>query len=114
MLATNRMVANLTEPLGYVGAGLLADSLLEPAMARGGWLSEAMGGVLGAGPGRGMAVALVLLGALAIALAAIGLRWRTLRYMEDALPDATPGAIVTWDRDRLQAEADALLATATR
>jgi hypothetical protein len=114
VLATNRMVANLTEPIGYVGAGLLADSLLEPAMARGGWLSDAMGGLLGSGPGRGMAVALMLLGAMAIVLAAIGLRWRTLRYMEDALPDAPPGAIVTWDRDRLQQEADTLLATAGR
>jgi hypothetical protein len=108
------MVANLTEPLGYVGAGLLADALLEPAMARGGWLSDAVGGVLGSGPGRGMAVALVLLGVMAIVLAVVGLRWRTLRYMEDALPDATPGAIVTWDRDTLQQEADALLATAAR
>ncbi|HEV3000937.1 MAG TPA: amino acid adenylation domain-containing protein [Solirubrobacteraceae bacterium] len=114
VLATNRMVANLTEPIGYVGAGLLADSLLEPAMADGGWLSDAVGGALGSGPGRGMAVALVLLGGMAIALAAIGLRWRTLRYMEDALPDAPPGAIVTWDRDRLQEEADALLAAAGR
>ncbi|HXM56175.1 MAG TPA: amino acid adenylation domain-containing protein, partial [Candidatus Dormibacteraeota bacterium] len=40
VLATNRMIANLTEPLGYVGAGWLADAVLEPAMGRGGGLSR--------------------------------------------------------------------------
>ncbi len=109
ILATNRMIANLTEPLGYLGAGWLADSLFEPAMAPGGALHSVLGGVLGSGPGRGMAVLVVLLGAVHIALAVTGLRWRTLRYMEDALPDAVPGAIVTWDRDALQEQADTSL-----
>jgi amino acid adenylation domain-containing protein len=112
VLATNRMTANLTEPLGYVGAGLLADALLEPAMAPGGWLSGSLGGLLGSGPGRGMALLIVVLGGVTVVLAVIGLRWRTLRYMEDALPDAVPGAIVTWDRDKLQQEADLQLAAA--
>jgi len=35
------------------------------------------------------------------------LRWRTLHHMEDVLPDAIPGAVVSWDRDELQREADA-------
>jgi MFS family permease len=113
VLATNRMVANLTEPLGYVAAGLLADRLLEPAMANGGSLSHALGSVLGSGPGRGMALAIVALGVGQVALAVAGLRWRTLRYMEDELPDAAPGAVVTWDRDRLQEEADLQLAAAS-
>lgn len=112
VLATNRMTANLTEPLGYVGAGLLADWLLEPAMAPGGGLSGSLGGLLGSGPGRGMALLIVVLGIGTVALAVVGLRWRTLRYMEDALPDAVPGAIVTWDRDKLQQEADMQLAAA--
>jgi len=107
------LVANLTEPLGYVGAGWLADALFEPAMADGGWLSDMFGGLLGSGPGRGMALMIVVLGGVQVALAVIGLRWRTLRYMEDALPDAVPGAIVTWDRDSLQQEADTLLAGAS-
>jgi hypothetical protein len=110
ILATNRMIANLTEPLGYLGAGLLADAVFEPAMAEGGWLSGLVGGVFGSGPGRGMAFVIVVLGAAQIGLAIVGLRWRTLRYMEDALPDALPGATVTWDRDQLQRDADARLA----
>lgn len=98
ILATNRMTANLTEPLGYVCAGWLADSVLAPTGD--GWF--------GTGPGRSLASALIILGGLHIVLAAAGLRWRRLRYLEDILPDAVPGAVVTWDRDRLQREADDL------
>lgn len=110
VLATNRMIANLTEPLGYFCAGVLADAFFEPAMQPGGWLSETVGGVLGTGPGRGMAFMIVALGLAQVAFAVIGLRWRTLHHMEDELPDAVPGAVVTWDRDALQDEADELLA----
>ncbi|MFC4588788.1 non-ribosomal peptide synthetase/MFS transporter [Sphaerisporangium corydalis] len=109
ILASNRMIANLTEPLGYLLAGQLADAVFEPAMRDGGWLSGSAGGVLGTGPGRGMALMIVILGVAQILLATYGLRWRTLRYMEDVLPDAIPGAVVTWDRDALQQEADRLL-----
>lgn len=111
VLATNRMIANLTEPLGYFCAGLLADAFFEPAMRNGGWLADTVGNLLGTGPGRGMALMIVVLGLAQLTLAIIGLRWRTLRYMEDALPDAIPGAVVTWDRDKLQKEADQLLTT---
>lgn len=89
ILATNRMTANLTEPLGYVGAGWLADTVFEPLAAR---------------PGQGMGWMLLVLGGLTVLLAVAGLRWKTLRHMEDALPDAVPGAVLTWDRDVLQRE----------
>ncbi|MGW0808155.1 amino acid adenylation domain-containing protein [Nonomuraea sp. NPDC002799] len=109
ILAINRMTANLTEPLGYLASGLLADAVFEPAMAPGGLLSDVAGGLFGSGPGRGMAVMIVLLGGLQIALGLAGLRWRTLHHMEDVLPDALPGATATWNRDELQERADALL-----
>ena len=107
VLASNRLVANLTEPLGYLCAGWLADRFLEPAMRAGGALSSSAGAVLGVGPGRGMALLVVVLGVAQIGLAIAGLRWRTLHHMEDVLPDAIPGAVVTWDRDELQRAADA-------
>jgi MFS family permease len=109
ILATNRMIANLTEPLGYVAAALLADAIFEPAMRSGSWLSATLGPLVGTGPGRGMAVVIALLGLAQIALALAGLRWRTLHRMEDVLPDAVPGAIVTWNRDDLQRAADSRL-----
>jgi hypothetical protein len=108
------MVANLTEPLGYFCAGLLADAVFEPAMRGDGWLSGTAGFVLGTGPGRGMALMVVILGLAQLILAVVGLRWRTLHHMEDTLPDAIPGAIVTWDRDKLQQEADRQLSARMR
>jgi len=112
MITTNRMIANLTEPVGYFCAGWLADAWFEPAIRPGGWLSESVGEFFGTGPGRGMALMLLVLGVAQVAVAVTGMRWRTLRYMEDDLPDAVPGAVVTWDRDKLQEEADRLLACA--
>ncbi|MQA25683.1 MAG: amino acid adenylation domain-containing protein, partial [Micromonosporaceae bacterium] len=59
MITTNRMIANLTEPVGYLCAGWLADALFEPAMRPGGWLGDSVGGFFGTGPGRGMALMLL-------------------------------------------------------
>jgi surfactin synthase thioesterase subunit len=112
ILASNRMIANLTEPLGYFCAGALADTFFEPAMREGGWLHDTVGGVLGVGPGRGMALMIVVLGLAVVVLAVVGLRWRTLHHMEDTLPDAIPGPVVTWARDALQEEADQMLTAA--
>jgi amino acid adenylation domain-containing protein len=109
VIAVNRTVATLSEPVGYFFGGWLADRYLEPAMRPGGALSHVAGGVLGTGPGRGMALLVVSLGAVQVLLTAAGLRWRTLHRMEDVLPDAIPGPVVTFDRDRLQAEADSRL-----
>ncbi|HEX3792520.1 MAG TPA: hypothetical protein VHW44_31950 [Pseudonocardiaceae bacterium] len=50
--ASNRMVANLTEPLGYFCAGALADALFGPATRGHGWLPHTVGSVLDTGPGR--------------------------------------------------------------
>jgi hypothetical protein len=112
MITTNRMVANLTEPLGFFCAGWLADRVFEPAMRQGNWLGDTVGTVLGTESGRGMGLLLVILGIAQVGVAVTGLRWRTLRYMEDDLPDAIPGAIVTWDRDTLQEQADRALSGA--
>jgi hypothetical protein len=75
------MVANLTEPLGYFGAGWLADRAFEPAMRQGHWLGDTAGTLFGTGPGRGMGLLLVILGLAQIGLALAGLRWRTLHHV---------------------------------
>jgi MFS family permease len=106
ILTTNRMVANLTEPAGYLLAGWLADGVVARSVAPGGAAAAAVG----TGPGRGIALVVVVLGAAQVVLAVVGLRWRSLHRMEDLLPDAVPGAVHTWDRDALQREADAALA----
>jgi amino acid adenylation domain-containing protein len=112
VIAANRTAATLPEPVGYLVAGSLADRVLEPAMSPTGALAGTAGALLGTGPGRGMALLLIVLGLAQIALTVVGLRWRTLHRMEDLLPDAVPQPVTTFDRDVLQAEADRMLAVA--
>jgi hypothetical protein len=87
VVAFNRMIANITEPVGYVLAGIAADRLV-------------------GGTGHGMGLLLVGVGAGVTALGVAGLRWRRLRYLEDLLPDHVPDALATWDREELQRRAD--------
>jgi hypothetical protein len=61
------------------------------------------------GPGRGVGLLLAVCGALLMLWGALGLWYRPLRRMEDALPDAVAGAEIADDLDAVQAEADAVL-----
>ncbi|GII58659.1 hypothetical protein Pth03_70480 [Planotetraspora thailandica] len=103
----------LTMPLGYLVVGPLADHYVQPLLEPGGALAGSAGLVIGTGPGRGLALLVVVSGLLQLAWAVRGWFNRPLRFVEDALPDALPPAEIG-DRDELQREADALLAAATR
>jgi MFS family permease len=109
VLATNQMMASSMMPLGFLTAGPLADRIFEPLLQPGGLLAPTVGALIGTGPGRGMALLLIIVGGLLMIWGAIGLRYRPLRYMEDILPDALPDAEIADDKDALQAEADRLL-----
>lgn len=67
VFSTREMVQISSQPFGYLVGGLLADGLFEPLMAGGSPLAGMLGGLLGSGPGAGMALMFVstsLLGAL--------------------------------------------------
>jgi len=81
------MVASASLPLAFVMAGPLADHVFEPLLAPGGPLAGTLGTLVGIGPGRGIALLLMILGAMLIATAAGGFLSR-LRRMENRLPDA--------------------------
>jgi hypothetical protein len=106
VLSTNQMLAGSMMPLGFVLAGWWADKMCEPLMAAGGGLAGSVGGLIGAGPGRGMGLMMILTGVMATAWAVLGYRYRPLRYMEDDLPDAIPDAVIVADKDELQRQAD--------
>jgi MFS family permease len=91
VLAANLMLAAAMEPLGFLTADPLA-----------GLMSHAPG----VGPGRGVAALVVVCGIFLTVWGLLGLRYRPLRHMEDALPDAVPGAEIDADLDRVQARAD--------
>jgi hypothetical protein len=103
VLATDNMISLSVFPLGSILTGPLHDRVFEPLMSDGGTLARSLGWLLGAGPGRGMALMLVLCGAISVLLAVWGYRHAPIRFMEDDLPDAIPDAIIIADKDALQA-----------
>lgn len=91
VFATRRMIAFSTLPLAQALAGPLADGLFEPLLAPGGVLAGSAGRIIGVGPGRGMALMLILLGAGIVSTVLAGWRSPALRNLETDVPDAVPG-----------------------
>jgi MFS transporter, DHA3 family, macrolide efflux protein len=92
VFAARRLIAQITAPLGMGLAGPLADGVFEPGMRPGGGLAGTFGGLVGVGPGAGMALMLVVFGILATGAALVAYAARTVRDAERLLPDhdATP------------------------
>ena len=91
VFSARRLIAWLTQPITPIIAGLLADYTLEPAMRASTGLSQTFGGLVGAGPGAGMALMMVFAG-LAVSLTGLaGYLFRPVRDAEDILPDHNAG-----------------------
>ncbi len=87
IFATRRVLAQTTIPLAYFLAGPLADKFFEPAMASGGVLEPFFGSIIGSGPGAGMALMIVLAGALSAISGLVGYTLRHVRDIEVLIPD---------------------------
>ena len=87
VFAARRLIAQVTAPAAIVIAGPLADRVFEPAMATGGSLAGALGWAVGTGPGAGMALMLVVFGALGAVVGIGGYFVRPIRDAETILPD---------------------------
>lgn len=85
--AMRRLVAWSALPLAYLVAGPLADRVFEPWMAAQGALARTAGGVLGTGPGRGIALLFIVMGVLTVLAVAAAALYRPLRELEHRLPD---------------------------
>lgn len=105
VLATNQMIAMSSMPIGYLIAGLLADSVFGTAMSQEGALASTLGPLIGAGPGRGIGLLIICVGVLVMIWSIIGFNFKPLRHMEDSLEDAIPDAVME-DRDSLQEKLD--------
>ncbi len=89
VFAIRRMIAGSAFPMAFALAGPLADRVFEPLLAAGGPLSVGVvGRVLGVGPGRGVALLLVVSGVLVMAIVGLGFRLSVLRRLEVDVPDA--------------------------
>jgi predicted MFS family arabinose efflux permease len=88
VFAAQQMVARSTTPLAYLLAGPLADRVFNPLLTVDGAWAGGLGAVLGAGPGRGVGLIFVLMGAIKLAITLLGWLSPALRTVEDDLPDA--------------------------
>lgn len=111
VLALFITVVTVAMPLSYLITGPLADRVFRPMLQRDGVLAATLGPVLGTGPGRGLALVMVVCGILLTGWTALAWRNRQLRFVEDALPDAVPDSEIE-DADTEQRRADARLRTA--
>lgn len=93
-MAILRMTSEAALPIGYLLAGPLAEFVFEPALMPGGALADSVGSVIGTGPGRGIGLMFVLLGLLMSLVAALGYAVRSIRRVEQELPDAPVPAVV--------------------
>jgi DHA3 family macrolide efflux protein-like MFS transporter len=92
VFATQQMVARAAAPLAYLLAGPLADRVFDPLLADGGPLAGSVGQMLGTGPGRGIGLLFVLMGAIKILISLAGQLNPHIRCVEDELPDAMVSA----------------------
>ncbi|WP_410813372.1 amino acid adenylation domain-containing protein [Micromonospora sp. 067-2] len=106
VLATGMMLSWLMVPVGFLAAGPLTAGLFEPWMRDGGPLAGTAGALIGTGPGRGIALLVILAGLASTALGGAAFATRRVRRLEDDLPDVIPSGIVTRDKNALQEAAD--------
>lgn len=87
VFAVRRLIAQITAPLGMLLAGPLADHVFEPAMMQGGSLASSFRGLVGTGPGAGMALMFILTGFLGVMVGLGGYLFPAVRDVEEILPD---------------------------
>lgn len=91
VFSARAIIASLAMPIAPLIAGPLADFVLEPAMRVNGSLSGVFGGLVGTGPGAGMALILVSCGVCGALTGALGYLVPAVRRVEDLLPDHDAG-----------------------
>jgi DHA3 family macrolide efflux protein-like MFS transporter len=87
VFTARQFIAWLAMPVGQALAGPLADRTLEPAMAEGSGWASTFGGLVGTGPGTGMALLLAVSGLLVGLTGLSGYLVPVVREAEDLLPD---------------------------
>jgi MFS transporter, DHA3 family, macrolide efflux protein len=92
-MAMLRMTSEAALPIGYLLAGPLAEFVFEPAMMPGGVLAGSVGAVIGTGSGRGLALMFIVLGLLMTLVSIGGYAIRSIRRVEQELPDAPLPAV---------------------
>lgn len=94
VFAVRRLIAQVMAPIAAAAAGPLADRVFEPAMQNGGRLADTFGWLVGAGPGSGMALMLIVTALGGILIPIIGYSVPVIRDAEQLLPDHDAALVV--------------------
>ena len=94
VFALNTVLAWSTLPIGFGLVGPAAANVFGPLMAHGGALAGSLGTVIGAGPGRGLALADILAGLVILVVVAVGASLPSLKHFDRDIPDATPDDLI--------------------
>ena len=108
VFALMRTIAGSSLPLAYVVAGPLADRVFEPLLTTGGPLAGSIGQLIGVGPGRGIGLMFITLGALTMMATIVAYQYPRLRLLEEELPDAitNPAAALAENQGQKPAKAN--------
>lgn len=87
MFAFTRMIVAGAGIVAFVVAGPLADRVFEPLLAPGGALASSIGVLIGVGPGRGIALMLLLSGLFILLTSLLGYAYPGVRSLESDYPD---------------------------
>ncbi|MEH2211065.1 MFS transporter [Nostoc sp.] len=82
------MIVGSSLPLAYLVAGPLADRVFEPLLLPGGVLAKSIGKLIGVGPGRGIGLMFIVMGALTMLTTVVAYQYSHIRLLEKQLPDA--------------------------
>jgi MFS family permease len=87
VFSARRLLTWFPDTFTPVLGGMMADYIMEPAMRSQGWLAKTFGWMVGTSPGSGMALMMIVFGALTILTLMIGYVTPKIRNLEDILPD---------------------------
>ncbi|MBQ6659884.1 MAG: amino acid adenylation domain-containing protein [Lachnospiraceae bacterium] len=109
VFSINVMLVSLLSPFSVLLAQGLSDVYFKDLPNKTGAAADFVTSVLGSDPARGMALLCLLFGLCMFICGILGMKWKTLLYMEDVLPDAVPGAVIYEDKDKIQDQLDSEL-----
>lgn len=88
VFAMQDLIASSVRPLALLIVGPLADGVFEPALSEHGRLAGSVGEIIGVGPGRGIALLIIVVGILSTGAAFVAFLHPRIRHVEDEIPDA--------------------------
>jgi DHA3 family macrolide efflux protein-like MFS transporter len=93
VFAAVRLVSWCSVPVAYLLAGPLTDKVFGPLLAPGGQLAGSVGLVVGTGPGRGIGLLLIVMGAITLLATLRAYLYPRLRNIEAEMPDKLPEVV---------------------